>query len=324
MSAQVAGRPVRRAVVFLYAGQGAHYPAMGRALFECEPVFRDTLFRADRLLRRRTGVGLIDAVYGDSDDWLEDLGLSHPAIFAVEWAMTRALDAHGVRPDIVLGASLGEYVALAAAGCVGFDDMFERVVDQALVVREHVPAGGMLAVIGGASWLSRRPDLLAGVEVAARNFDGHVVLSGAPAALDGCRVALEAEGAICSRLPVAHAFHSAAVDGAREVFAARCAGLQLRAPRLPLASCAAVRVLERVDPAHLWRIVRDTVGFAETVRMLEAGGARHYVDVGPSGTLASFVVHLLGASVRERVSTPLSPAGGDLRGVVDALRLHAA
>lgn len=324
MSAPVAGRPLRRTVVFLYPGQGAHYPAMGRALFEREPVFRDTLFRADRLLRRHTGAALIDAVFGDGDDWLEDLELSHPAIFAVEWAMTRTLDAHGVRPDIVLGASLGEYVALAAAGCVGFEEMFARVVDQARVVRERVPAGGMLAVIGDASWLSHRADLLAGVEVAARNFDGHVVLAGGAAALEGCRVALEAEGAICSRLPVAHAFHSAAVDGAREAFAARCAGLRLRAPRVPLASCAAVRVLDRVDLAHLWRIVREPVGFAETVRMLETGGARHYVDVGPSGTLASFVAHLLGPSVRERVSATLSPAGGDLRGVVDALRPHAA
>ena len=322
--AERARRDGRLPVVFLYPGQGAHYPAMGRALFDDEPAFRDTLFRADRLLRRLTGAELVETLFGSDDAWLEDLAFSHPAIVAVEWAITRALGERGVMPDAVLGASLGEYVALVAAGCIGFDEMFALVVEQARVVCDRVPRGGMLAVIGDERWQHRRGDLLAGLEIAARNFDGHLVLAGDPGLLDQRQRSFEAEGLLCSRLPVRFAFHSDAVAPAREAFAARCAGVRLAPPRIPLFSCACGGRLDVADGTHLWRIVREPIRFADTVRALEAEGPQHYVDAGPSGTLATFVTHLLGAGARTRVSVPLSPGGGNLPGIAAALTVDAA
>lgn len=296
-------------VVFMFSGQGSQYPGMGRALFGSDPVFRETLFRADRLLRTRGGPDLIGALMSEGDAWLGDLAISHPAIFAVEWGLYRALTARGVQPDMLLGSSLGEYAALAAAGCASFEDMLVLVHEQALGVSRSVAPGGMLAVVGPTEWLQRRPGLLEGVAVAAWNFDRHVVLAGASAALERCRLALEADGASCSLLPVGHAFHTSAVDPAREGFAARCAALSFAAPGLPVFSCATAGLIDGPDREHLWRIVREPVRFADTVHALERSGPRRYIDLGPSGTLATFLRYLLGAQANGRISTLMSPSG---------------
>jgi acyl transferase domain-containing protein len=281
-------------------------------LFDSDPVFRDTMFRADRLARAQDPtLQLVDALLGDNDDWLSDLRISHPAIFAVEWAVTRSLAARGVRADMVLGASLGEYAALAAAGSVRFEDMLALIQRQTRVVVEQVAGGGMLAVIAPVEWLTRRPELIAGGEIAAWNFDRHVVISGPDAVIERCNRELEVEGATCSRLPVPYAFHSAAVDPARTDFFAHCATLPLSAPRIPVISCVTAAALPRVDHAHLWRVVREPVRFADAIRKLEQSGPKHYVDLGPSGTLSTFLRYLLGPAAAKRTTTLMSPTRRD-------------
>lgn len=275
--------------VVLYAGQGCQHARMTAGLFEVDPVFRATLFCADARVRRRTGRDLIDALFGPGDDWLGDLAITHPAIFSVQWAATEALAARGIRPSAVLGASLGEYVALCAAGIYRFEDMLDLVCDQAQLLLEARLSGGMLTVLADAALLETEPALFAGCALASVNFPGHFVVAGTEAAIAACAARLAARNVATHLLPVPVGFHSAGIAPLADAFRARAARLERYPARISCISAARPGNVERADAGaeHLWSVARDTVRFSEAFRKL--GDVAAIIDASPSGTLATFV-----------------------------------
>ncbi len=105
-------------LVFMFSGQGSQYFQMGGVLFRRDPVFREWMHALDAIVVKVAGYSLTKYLYEDShhnDDLLEHTRHSHPAIFAVEYALARTLMAHGLNPDSVMGASLGEFTPAASA-----------------------------------------------------------------------------------------------------------------------------------------------------------------------------------------------------------------
>ncbi|MEU4798215.1 ACP S-malonyltransferase [Streptomyces sp. NPDC023327] len=306
---------MNRPVVFQFSGQGSQYSGMGAALYEREPVFRRVMDRLDAAAADELGESVLAALYAPGRGRAEpfdDIAFTHPAIVMVELAAAETLIADGIEPDLLLGASLGEFTASVLAGVLDAEECLRLLVRQAAALRA-APGGGMLAVLDDVALHARVPLLRERTEVAARNYPGHFVLSGAHEDLVAAEEELRARKVVCHRVPVPYAFHSRRMDPGEPLFRSVMAGAELKAPRLPVVSCATGGEVDRVTVDHLWRATRLPIEYAGTLAALERRGPFQYVDLGPSGTLHNFTRNGLPATSRSRSLPLLSPLGDDIR-----------
>lgn len=312
-------------VVWMFSGQGSQYFNMGRDLYDADAEFRAQLRRCDDAYRALAGRSLLEEIFPRDAQAAKgefaDLRLTHPALFCIQYSLAQALLRRGLRPDMLLGYSLGEIVAAAVAGVAPFEELLGAVVQQAEVLAREASGGAMLAVLAAPSVGEGNPNF-AGTWVAARNFATHFVLSGPLAAIERAERELRAREISVQRLPVPVAFHCPAMDVVEMRIRDILGPLALREPAWPLVSVSRVDVLTRVSSEFFWQVVRQPVRFDETVSWLETRGAHAYVDLGPSGTLATFLKYALprgGASAVYPVMTYYNRAGENLRRLEQAM-----
>ncbi len=299
--------------VFLFSGQGSQYFQMGKDLFEKNDVFRDWMLRLDAMAQRTSGRSVIDALYSDAHrkgDPFERLVLTHPAIFMVEYSLAQALMHADVMPDMVLGVSLGSFAAAAVAGFLDAEDALIAAVRQAEALEDCCEPGGMTAVLADPA-LYGQEFLRSRSELAAVNFSSHFVVSAKQIELAEVEAGLRRQNVDFQRLPVLFPFHSQWMDRARAPFESFTRSIRWKDGRLPLACCDRTVVLHALSDGFLWDVVRNPIRFRETTARLEQQGARRYIDVGPAGTLATFLKYGLPATTRSTVHAILTPFGAE-------------
>jgi bacillaene synthase trans-acting acyltransferase len=301
--------------VFVFSGQGSHYYRMGQPLHDADPLFREHLHRLDALAVERCGVSVLQATFeGRKDDAFDRTLLTHPAIFMLEQALALRLVAGGIRPDVVLGASLGTFAAATQAGCMDEATAMTAVVAQARAFEATCPRGGIIAILDSPSLYEQEPFLHEASELAALNFDAHFGVAAPQAALDAIEAELKRRGIVHQRLAVSFAFHSRWIDPARDTYLDAIRGLTLREGAVPIACCdratTDVRSLVHQD---LWDAPRLPIRFFDTIARLESEGPCRYIDVGPSGTMATFLKYALPRGSASTVHAVLTPYGHDVR-----------
>ncbi|KYF70741.1 SDR family NAD(P)-dependent oxidoreductase [Sorangium cellulosum] len=309
------GGPVAgpRPVAFLFPGQGAQRPGMGRDLYESEPVFRAEVDGCAQRLERHLGTDIRALLFpapADAEEAakrLDRTSMTQPALFVVEYALARLWMAWGVTPDAMLGHSVGEYVAACLAGCLSLDDALSLVAARGRLM-EATPDGAMLAVSASeaeiAGWLGEE------VALAAVNGPRRCVLSGSAAAIERIEQELAGRGIEARRLRTARAFHSRLMDGAVAGFREAVGRVALRAPRIPWVSNVTgtwITAAEAQDPDYWVRHLRGTVRFAEGVKALREQGERILLEVGPGQTLTA----LSRQGAAGSVAVASMPAGGE-------------
>jgi acyl transferase domain-containing protein/aryl carrier-like protein len=277
-----------RPVAFLFSGQGAQYPGMGRGLYEAEPVFREEIDRAAEILVPHLGLDLRTALWSDDAERLRQTALAQPALFAVEHALARLLMSWGVQPDALLGHSVGEITAACLAGVFSLEDALGFVALRGRLM-QCMPSGAMLAVpLSEAE--AERLAAAHGVAVAAVNRPDLTVLSGPHEAIQALTAALAAKGIDGRPLVTSHAFHSAMMDPVVPELRAAAASCRLSPPRIPFPSNLTgtwIRPEEATDPGYWARQMRGAVRFAAGVAELLAEPGRVLVEVGPGNALAT-------------------------------------
>ncbi|MFP5391167.1 MAG: acyltransferase domain-containing protein [Gammaproteobacteria bacterium] len=316
---------LKRKTVFLFSGQGSQYYQMGRDLYDSNPIFRASMDRMDQLVRERLGTSVVQAVYGPHGkaDPFDDIRLTHPAIFMVEFALAQAAMALGIRPDLTLGVSLGTFAALAIGGRLSAEAALARVLEQALAIEAHSPPGGMIAVLGEPDLYHRSPFLQARSVIAGINFSGHFVLSAPQHHLAEIRAFLARADVVHQSVTVRYPFHSPWMEPVRTKLSGYTeVGHRLDAS-LPVICCATGGALQELPEDYFWQVMRNEMSFQREIDRLEPSGPFNYVDLSPSGTLATLLKYLLpkaSASSSIAIMTPFGQTSDALAAAAEQCR----
>jgi len=220
----------------------------------------------------------------------------------------------------VLGASLGEFAALVTAGSLSAEDGLRIVMGHAVAVEQYCVRGGMLAVMDAHELFEQEPALFAETWLAAIHFNRHFVVSGATSAIARAAGKLRGAGIACQRLPVDYAFHSPLVQPAEDVFLRLMKSATWSHPRCPVVSCAEGGTMRGPTPALLPGVTAKPIQFSRAIESIEADGPCAYVDLGPSGTLATFLKYLLPKSSGSSALRTLSAHGRELENLERVVR----
>ncbi|HUJ07846.1 MAG TPA: beta-ketoacyl synthase N-terminal-like domain-containing protein, partial [Streptosporangiaceae bacterium] len=308
------GRGPAPKVAFLYTGQGSQYVNMLAGLAAAEPVVAQTFAEADQIMTPLLGRPLTDYIFVDRADedavaraegQLLQTEITQPAVLTADLALTRLLAAYNIRPDLVMGHSLGEYGALVAAGALSFAAALEAVSARGreMASLSVADSGAMAFVMAPLAEIERIVTAVDGYVVIANiNSTHQAVIGGATDAVDRAVDALTAAGYTAARIPVSHAFHTAIVAPASDPLRRTLARLSLRPPALPVVANVDGEFYPAGPGASkqmldiLGRQVASPVQFVKGLRTLYEAGARVFVEVGPKRALQGFAEDVLGSA----------------------------
>jgi acyl transferase domain-containing protein/acyl carrier protein len=291
-------------LVFLFSGQGTQYAGMGRQLYACEPTFRALLQQCDRLLRPWMDLPLLEVLdmEGTGSTWLEQSTYSQPALFALEYALAQMWRSWGVEPTVLLGHSMGEYVAACIAGVYSLEDGLRLIATRGRVMQQTEP-GAMVTTFASEDVVRailQEPGCDA--EISAINGRGDITISGHEEAVAQVKLRLEQRGLRCRDLGVKNAFHSRLMEPILADFAAEAARLTYHEATMPMVSSVTGTWVPRgtiLDADYWTRQVRAAVQFGPALEQVWADNYRRYLEVGPRAALIRMGQQSLGAQATE-------------------------
>ncbi len=292
----------------MFTGQGSQTPNMCKQLFGTDPEFsrwmKQCALILDPLLPRPLLEVVLPSLLSEQkeDVAVHETRYAQPSLFAVEYALSMSLKAHGVLPSVVMGHSLGEIVASCLAGVMAMEDAMLLVAERSRLMQEQPAGGSMVAVFAGEAEVQ---EALArhvgeGVAIAAVNGPKLTVIAGP----EGAVAAIVAEtNAKHQRLEVSHAFHSPLMGHVARELRQVLEGIELRSPVGPpllISNVTGAVATAEVCTAEYWcRHVLQPVLFQRGVEAMVADKVDVVVEIGPRPVLTNMAQRCLSQTDRQ-------------------------
>lgn len=287
MVGRVATHPGR--LVFVCTGMGPQWWGMGRELFGRDPEFTEALENCDRVFRRISKWSILDEMLADEGaSRMADPEVAQPANFCLQVALAALWRKWGIRPDAIVGHSVGEVSAAYLSGALSLEDAMTVSFHRSRLQQTLRGSGGMLAVGMGEEEVWDRISNREGVSLAAVNSPVSVTLAGEFAPLREIAEELERDGFFQRMLAVDVPYHSAVMESLQEEFRTALDSLLPSATEIPLYSTVTG---DRLDGEHCragywWSNLRLPVRFEQALRRLVAEGYRTFLELGPHPVLS--------------------------------------
>ncbi|MBR4592771.1 MAG: acyltransferase domain-containing protein, partial [Elusimicrobiaceae bacterium] len=300
---------IKPKVCFMFPGQGSQYVDMMKDLASKYKIVQDTFDEADRLLTDIIGQTLTETLWSKPGETKEDIAereaairkteMTQPAVLTADIAMMRLLSSFGIKPDVVMGHSLGEYAAAVSAGIFDFENGLKAVCTRGKVMSEiRVEDNGKMASI--AAPVERVEPELARVSgyvaVANKNCPTQTVIAGASKSIDDAIKMFNDMGIQAVQIPVSHAFHSAIVQPAMPKYRAFLNTLTVRSPKMPITTNVTAEFYPS-DPEKIKDLMVTQISHSvEWIKQLKTtydSGVRLFVECGPKRVLSALASNTL-------------------------------
>ncbi len=291
-------------VVFMFSGQGSQYVDMCKDLYLKEKVFRDKVDECLEVAQLYLEDNLHSVLFPEQGDDSEvtsninDTKYTQPLLFIIEYSMAHLLMKWGVRPDYMIGHSIGEYVAACISGVFTLHDALRLVVRRGELMSK-ARRGSMLSINASEEQIKPLLDETENLDLAVINSATSLVVSGEDTDIDKFEEQILSQGYTCKKLHTSHAFHSYMMDEILDEFEQELSMVDINEPAIPCISNINGEIItyeEIRKPSYWSRHLRCTVHFLKGIETLQQKGRAVFIELGPGRSLSSYVEDIISLS----------------------------
>lgn len=314
---------MNKSIAFLFAGQGSQYYGMGYDLYKENIIFRDMMDYMDFQIQSISGYSILRELYNPTKrgDVLDDIAYSHPSIFMIEVALAKVLSSMNIRPNYVLGASLGEMASLVLAEYISLEQAIKLILKQIYILKKYCNLkNGMMTILASYNKLKHINFQLDTIEISAINCKDQFVVSGSKEELLRLNEILSANNILSYILPINYAFHSSMMENIKEHLNNDLQNKLSMPNEIEVISCVEGKKIAYLPNDYIWKVLRSQINFPKAIEILEKEDINMYIDLSPSGTLANFTKRLITCKDSiyiNSIITPFKNAAEQLTNIYD-------